>query len=70
MRLVIQHGPRGAARVLRALADEIEALSGDPSPDDPPNSHPELVTVLSQYRTKPVTTAIGSNRGSHRETAA
>ncbi len=26
MRLVAKHGPRGATRILRALAEEIEAL--------------------------------------------
>jgi plasmid stabilization system protein ParE len=30
MRLIAKHGPRGAARVRRALADELEARSGAP----------------------------------------
>jgi hypothetical protein len=29
MRLVAKHGLRGAARVLRALADELEGLAAD-----------------------------------------
>jgi hypothetical protein len=28
MRLIAKHGPRGAARVLRALADELDGLLG------------------------------------------
>jgi hypothetical protein len=32
MRLIAKHGPRGAARVLRALADELDGLSAENLP--------------------------------------